>query len=179
MKVVCLGDSITWGWPHGMEYSWVRMLAEAVDAEFINRGIPGNTMGDMLDRFERHVLKAQPTHVMIMGGGNDVMIGESRDRITWNINRMVEMAEEHGIKVIFGLTPPMDFQAQERLLVRIREWMCEYAERKGIPVIDFQPAFYNGYGALREDTLLPDGAHPTKTGYEEMFRQIDLQVFQT
>ncbi|MDD3365087.1 MAG: GDSL-type esterase/lipase family protein, partial [Syntrophomonas sp.] len=53
IKVVCLGDSITWGFPHGTEYSWVRMLDDALSGEVINQGINGNTTSDMLDRFNR------------------------------------------------------------------------------------------------------------------------------
>ncbi len=177
MRVVCLGDSITWGWPHGTQYSWVRMLSEAVDADFINQGIPGNTMEDMLERFNRHVVKYNPTHVIIMGGGNDVLQGESRGRITWNIAKMVEMADESGIKVIFGLTPPMDYPPQERMLAALRAWMTEFASSRSIPIIDFVPAFCHPDGRLRENMLLADGAHPTRLGYEEMFKQIDLDIF--
>lgn len=176
---VCLGDSITWGWPHGKHFSWVRMLADAVDEDFVNQGYPGYTTSDMLNGFERHVLKYSPGRVMIMGGANDVLQGESRARITYNFEKMVEMAENAGIQVIFGLCPPLDYPPLERLLAALRSWMRAYAEEKGIPVIDFTPAFYDKKGCLRGDTLLPDGAHPTVVGYEEMFRQIDLELFKS
>lgn len=177
--IVCLGDSITWGWPYGTQASWVTMLAEAVDADFINQGLPGNTTGDMAARFQRHVVKCNPDCVVIMGGANDVLQGESRARITYNIEQMVEMAENAGIKVIFGLCPPLDYPPLEKLLAVLRTWMSEYAEARGIPVIDFQPAFHDEQGRLRQDTLLPDGAHPTIAGYQEMFKQIDLEIFRS
>lgn len=176
-SIVCLGDSITWGWPHGVQYSWVRMLSEAVDTEFVNQGVPGYTTSDMLSGFNRQVLKYRPAAVVIMGGANDVLQGESRARITYNIEQMVETAENNSIQVIFGLCPPLDYPPMERLLAALRAWMREYARAKDIPVIDFTPAFYDEAGCLRGDTLLPDGAHPTVKGYEEMFKQIDLEIF--
>ena len=68
LKIVCLGDSITWGFPFGPGYSWVRMLDDALEGEFINQGINGNTTSDMLRRFDQSVLKYNPSHVIIMGG---------------------------------------------------------------------------------------------------------------
>ena len=43
MKIVCLGDSITYGFPFGPRVSWVAMLDQVLDAEIINQGINGNT----------------------------------------------------------------------------------------------------------------------------------------
>jgi len=78
----------------------VTMLAQVLDAEVINQGINGNTTTGMLRRFERSVLRYNPTHVIIMGGINDVICGESFDRISWNLREMIEKAEEAGIEVI-------------------------------------------------------------------------------
>ena len=54
-KIVCIGDSITYGFPYGEEASWTRLLAEATGHLIINKGINGNTTGDMLNRFSRDV----------------------------------------------------------------------------------------------------------------------------
>ena len=40
MKIVCLGDSITYGFPFGQRVSWVAMLDQALDAQVINQGKP-------------------------------------------------------------------------------------------------------------------------------------------
>ncbi|HCF49119.1 MAG TPA: GDSL family lipase, partial [Syntrophomonas sp.] len=101
-KIVFLGDSITWGFPWGPSESWVNRLELVLDAELINKGMNGNTTGDMLRRFDRAVLNCRPTHVVISGGINDVFCGESFDRITWNIREMAATAQANGIKVILG-----------------------------------------------------------------------------
>jgi acyl-CoA thioesterase-1 len=177
MKIVCLGDSITYGFPFGPRVSWVAMLDQALDAEIINQGINGNTTTDMLRRFERSVLKYNPTHLIIMGGINDVICGESFDRITWNLREMIEKAQEAGIEVILGLPTAVDEPYWEKLISRIRQWMLDYAAEQGLKVINFAAAFYDENGKVRSDLLLADGGHPDTTGYQAMFDQIDLNIF--
>jgi len=177
-KIVCLGDSITYGFPWGPAVSWVAMLEKALDAEVINKGINGNTTGDMLHRFDRAVSSQNPTHVVIMGGINDVISGESFDRITWNIRSMVERALDSGIKVILGLPTAVDEPSWEKLLERLRTWMKNYAWEKNLAVIEFDKAFYDEKGNVRTDLLLADGGHPDIEGYKAMFAQIDLSIFE-
>lgn len=177
IKIVCLGDSITWGFPFGPNVSWVNMLKDSLGVEVINKGINGNTTSDMLRRFDRAVLSYEPTHVIIMGGANDVLMAESFDRIVTNIRLMAEKAEENNIRVIFGLPTAIDEKCLEDLLARIRDWMRKYAQKKEIPVIEFNRAFYDDNGRLRTELLLMDGAHPMVEGYQEMFKQIDMSIF--
>lgn len=177
-KIVCLGDSITYGFPFGPAFSWVQMLSEVIEAGIINKGINGNTTTDMLERFDRAVLKNDPTHVLIMGGINDVLCRESFDRITWNLRLMAEKAEANDIKVILGLPTAVDEPEFERLLVRIRQWIIQYAAQQNIPIIDFARPFYDENNNVLTELLLADGGHPTIEGYQAMFRMIDLNVFQ-
>ncbi|NLF45139.1 MAG: GDSL family lipase [Syntrophomonadaceae bacterium] len=177
IKVVCLGDSITYGFPYGPEISWVTMLQENLPGQFINRGINGNTTSDMLARFERSVLKHEPTHLIIMGGINDVVWGESLARIKENIKTMVNWALSRNIKVILGMPTAVDEISWESTLNKLRQWLDEYARENNLPVIRFEQAFYTAAGELRTDLLMADGGHPTARGYEEMYKQIDLNIF--
>jgi lysophospholipase L1-like esterase len=178
LRIVCLGDSITYGWPWGPEVSWTTMLEKAIDAEIINRGIPGNTTSQMLERFDKAVLKNNPTHLIIMGGINDIVWQESFDRIVWNLRTMAEKAAQHGIKVIFGMPTVVDDEYIEKLTRRIRNWIKEYSDQQGIAVIDFHMAFYGNDGQILTEHLNADGAHPTKEGYKAMFARIDTSIFQ-
>lgn len=177
MKIVCLGDSITWGFPFGPSASWVTMLGNALGGEVINKGINGNTTSDMLWRFERAVINYEPTHVIIMGGSNDVLCAESYDRIITNLRLMAEKAHENGIKVIFGMPAAIDDKYFEDLLARVRDWINNYAEENEISIIPFNQAFYDKQGNINSKLLLMDGAHPAVEGYKEMFKQIDLGIF--
>ena len=176
-KIVFLGDSISWGFPWGPSFSWVNMLEKVLDAELVNQGVNGNTTLNMLGRFKRSVLRYNPTHVVISGGINDVICGESFDRISWNFREMVEIAQAEGIKVILGTPTAVDDTFFEIPLLRLREWMAKYAQKHNIPLIAFHKAFYTADGAIRDELLLADGGHPTKEGYRLMFELIDLSVF--
>lgn len=177
MKIVCLGDSITYGWPWGPEVSWTTMLGNIIDGEVINRGIPGNTTSQMMERFDKAVLKTNPTHLIIMGGINDIVWQESFDRIVWNLRTMAEKAADHNIKVIFGMPTVVDDEYIEKLTQRIRNWIREYSNQQAIPVIDFDRAFYGQNGEILTELLNADGAHPTKEGYKAMFARIDTSIF--
>ncbi|MGE5416682.1 MAG: GDSL-type esterase/lipase family protein [Acidobacteriota bacterium] len=174
--IVCIGDSITYGFPWGPHVSWTEKLADATGYKVINRGINGNTTTEMLDRFFRHVVDKNPDYVIIMGGANDIVWRESYDRIVWNLGEMARIAKDNGIKVIWGLLTPFDDEEYEARLSRVRKWTKDYAQEQGQATIDFYSAFFTADGSLRTDLLL-DVAHPSQEGYQEMFRMIDLSIF--
>ncbi len=175
-KIVCIGDSITYGFPYGPQVSWTRLLAEATGYKVINRGINGNTTSNMLSRFTRDVLAHSPDYVIIMGGANDIVWRESIDRIVWNLEEMVKLAAEKGIRVVFGLPTPFNEPEYEARLERVRNWMKNYAAENMLETIDFNTAFFDSEGILREELLL-DEAHPTPEGYRQMFDAISLDIF--
>jgi len=176
-RIVCLGDSLTYGFPFGPRTSWTSHLAEITGCEVINEGINGNTTGDMLRRFERSVLAHRPTHLVIMGGTNDVVWRESHDRIVSNLKALIDTALTNGIKPVLGLPIPIDDEEMERRLARIRQWMKEYAREKNLPVIDFYSAFIDSEGRLIDKYFL-DGAHPSREGYAAMAKVLDPSIFE-
>ncbi|NLJ73085.1 MAG: GDSL family lipase [Syntrophomonadaceae bacterium] len=175
--IVCLGDSTTYGFPFGPLDSWVKILSEELKAEIINKGINGNTTTNMLYRFDNAVLKHKPHYVIITGGINDVVSGESLDRILHNITTMVEKAENHNVIPIIGLPTPVDFKPWEKVLQNLRQLLVEYANERNIALINFAQAFYNTDGTINTKLLLDDGGHPSREGYKQMFKQINLAVF--
>lgn len=177
VKIVCLGDSTTFGFPYGPQDSWVKMLDEEIFGEVINKGINGNTTTDMLNRFERAVIVNKPDYVIITGGINDVVASESLDRIKYNITKMVETALAHNITPVLGLPSAVDYPPWEKSLQKLRNWIREYAANINLQAIDFAAAFYDSDGHLITSLLLADGGHPSRDGYKQMFMQIDPNIF--
>ncbi|MFN8562436.1 MAG: GDSL-type esterase/lipase family protein [Anaerolineae bacterium] len=71
MKIVCLGDSLTWVGYGGSYYTeLVRLMPEH---EWINAGVGGNTVINLLRRLDEDVLSHQPDGVFVMVGGNDAV----------------------------------------------------------------------------------------------------------
>ncbi|MGE5453838.1 MAG: GDSL-type esterase/lipase family protein [Methylocystaceae bacterium] len=173
--IICLGDSLTWGYPYGPEVSWVNLIPELYNLEAINRGINGNTTGEMLERFDRHVLQKKPKYVIITGGANDVFWRESVDAIIYNYQQMLQQAEQSGIKVIIGLTPPVDDPEMEARLKMVRTRLLELAQIKELQVIDFTPPFYEADGSVNGKLFL-DGAHPSRQGYLLMGKCLPTKI---
>lgn len=163
--IVCLGDSLTWGYPYGPEVSWVKLLPELYGLEAVNRGINGDTTSEMLNRFDRHVAQKKPQYVIITGGANDVYLQESVDAIIYNYQQMIQLAQAAKIRIIIGLTPPVDEPGMEARLKKVRARLMELAQTQQLQVIDFTPPFYHPDGSVNGDLFL-DGAHPTRQGYQ-------------
>lgn len=174
--IACLGDSLTWGFPYGTPYSWVNLVSQRTGLKMINLGLNGNTTEDMLHRFPFQVLPAKPTHVVLMGGTNDIIMQETFPRITLNLQNLVEMAQKHKIIPILGLPIPLGWKEAEVRLERIRAWMRDLARTQNLKVIDFNRAFYqvNSEGEwIPRWELMLDGSHPAIEGYIAMADQFD------
>ena len=47
MRMICIGDSLTYGFGVPVESSWVEILNRESRAQVINKGISGDTSGGM------------------------------------------------------------------------------------------------------------------------------------
>ncbi|WP_378956692.1 GDSL-type esterase/lipase family protein [Pelosinus sp. sgz500959] len=168
IKIVGIGDSITFGFPYEPAVSWFNRTAKQLNLEYINSGINGDTTVGMLERFYRHVLRHNPSHVIIMGGTNDAYAGIAVKEVINNIRTMAETAVENGITPILGLPISCDDVAEENLLRQYREEMRQFAGDNRIVMIDFHKAMVEENGVHIKENLHCDGIHPNHAGYEVM-----------
>jgi len=167
-KIVAIGDSITYGFPYSPEVSWVQLASQRLGISIINKGINGNTTGEMSARFERDVIRLLPSHVIIMGGTNDACAGMEAEEVEANIRYMAETAQQRGIMPIIGLPIPCNYPQDEYTLGLYREDMREYALAKHVPLIDFYTAFLQSGSRRPETTYYADVLHPNERGYQVM-----------
>ncbi|MBU7005359.1 GDSL-type esterase/lipase family protein [Phosphitispora fastidiosa] len=166
-KMVCLGDSITWGYPYGPEYSWVALAETALGTPMINKGINGETALDLWRRFARDVISNVPSHVFIMAGTNDASIGVSLEEFKRSILQMTAGAWEKEIRPVLGLPIPSSDRFLENNLQKYRQWLTEYSETSGVLVVDFSPAMTDLSGQINYGCY-NDEVHPSKAGYRAM-----------
>ncbi len=166
-KLVCLGDSITWGFPFGPEYSWVEISAQALGFPIINRGINGETAEDLLYRFGLDVLAHKPSHVFIMAGINDACMNISLESFQDKIFRMHTKAGSQGIIPILALPTPTGDDYLEYILKKYRQWLTEFALTSNTALVDFAPAMLLPDYTLNPDCFI-DAVHPSKAGYRSM-----------
>lgn len=91
-KVVCIGDSLTEGYGIQEHERWSNLVADQSEIEIINSGISGDTSAGMLSRFNKMVIKLNPTHVIITGGTNDLLLNIPDNQIIANILAMTRYA---------------------------------------------------------------------------------------
>lgn len=167
LKIVALGDSITYGFPYLPELSWVRLVSDELGIAMLNKGINGDTTWGMLERFALDVTAHQPSHVIILGGANDAFEGIIANEALDNISKMVQTAGKSGIVPFVGLPPPCNF-AEEALLEQYRQLLRWYTAANNIGLIDFYAAMLNPAGDGIREGLHFDGVHPNEAGYRVM-----------
>ncbi|MDR1702446.1 MAG: GDSL-type esterase/lipase family protein [Sporomusaceae bacterium] len=166
-KIVALGDSLTYGFPYSPGDAWVRLLRDLTGWQILNKGVNGDTTGQMLKRFKRDCLAYEPVGVIITGGTNDAFARIDVDAVLANIAAMVKGALEHGIKAVIGLPPPVNPPQDEKFLALYRAEMQGFALENSLGVIDFYNAFLSGSGRVRTE-LFSDTSHPNLEGHKIM-----------
>ena len=56
MKLICIGDSLTFGYGVHLSQRWTQLCAQETGWELVNEGINGDTTGGMLARMQGGVL---------------------------------------------------------------------------------------------------------------------------
>lgn len=106
MRIVFLGDSLTWG---GYGGNFVKWVAEAMpEYEIINAGVGGDTVVNLLRRLESVLESHAPDAVFVMVGGNDATSYTMPK--TRGYYRKAKQLEE-------GMVTPEEFEATYRELL--------------------------------------------------------------
>lgn len=166
--VVFIGDSITENW----------QLADPkfFEAEFVNRGISGQTTSQMLVRFRADVVALKPRIVHIMAGTNDIAGNTGPIRmqdVQNNIMSMVDLALGNDIQVALASIPPAaEFNWRPEIdpvptIRKMNDWLRAYAKEKQLRYIDYHSVLSGESGELKSE-FGNDGVHPNRRGYEVM-----------
>ncbi len=176
--IVCLGDSITYGFPFGPDASWVNLGAKALGIKLINKGANGDTTRSMRMRFSRDVTSLKPAYVIIMGGANDAFMGYTLEKYQDNITEMVTAAVNNGICPVIGLPAPIsigEFVTDEVGVAScelecFRNWAEEFAADEELPVLDFYAPLLAPITGSAVPAYFCDEAHPSLEGYKALGR---------
>lgn len=183
MKVLCLGDSLTYGYGLPRDQIWTALAAAGTGVEFVNRALNGNTTGGMLAALHREMEAASPDAVVLMGGSNDIIYGGDIGGAKSNLGAMVHIASAACVLPILGTPlrscPPirtewaamMDGQETEQMIDVYAQWIRRLSRTFRLPLIDFYQTFPQRiiqHGWALRDCYMEDGLHPNSRGHSVM-----------
>ena len=176
MRIVCIGDSMTFGYKIPRAKTWIALVQQQLGVELINCGVTGDTSGGMLARFERALLENRPDAVFIMGGVNDLINGAWIGTVQSNLAAMAHQAMARQIVPILTVPAPLrsqnirsdwcllaDFVEVDRQMVVLREWLLLFGQIFHVDIIDLY-RFFQSYGEA-DDLYQADGIHLTQAGH--------------
>ncbi len=168
-KILCLGDSLTEAYGVPSNKGWVYLLEQELRINIINAGISGDTTTGMLGRCESLLKEHQPTHLLILGGTNDILFGLKDEFIISNIHAMSRHAKFYDVECIVGI--PTSIINENRFnflkesvterIINFQEVLIEYCKEDEKDVIDF--SVY-----INPEHYLEDGVHLNESGHIEM-----------
>ena len=180
VRVVFMGNSITEAWP-------VIRPDFFKDANYIGRGISGQTTPQMLLRFRKDVINLQPEVVVLLAGINDIAGNTGFtpiELIAENIMSMVELAQQNNIKVVLcSVLPAIDFPWNPGLepvnkVIELNKMIQTYAVQNNIPYVDYHTAMKDENNGLKvpEFTTADDLVHPNEAGYIVMEKLVQPAI---
>src|SRR5262245_15234994 len=197
--IVCFGDSLTVGFqtptednPQGIETPYGQFLQELTGSgvRVSVSGVCGELTGEMAMRFRSAVLERQPTHVVILGGTNDLGWNAAPTDIMRNLLKMYELAAAAGIKPVPVTVPSIrmgdDLRTEEE-----RRWFAahldrrhqlnglilRYADSKDLAAIDLFAATLEPETQQLAARYSNDGLHLTTSGYRLLAERLYREVF--
>lgn len=186
-KLVCMGDSLTYGYGVPRLQIWTALAGERLGLEVVNAGVNGDTTAGMLSRMERDVFSRAPSHVLLMGGGNDVFAAGTGLTARTGLWAMVHQAMAKGIAPLLGLPPRLvpdevppqwaavigDVAGAASALEELNGWLRAAAGGFGIRTVDFSGCLDGAPG------LRLDGIHPSAAGHRRMAEALCANLINT
>ncbi len=173
MKIICIGDSLTFGYGVWRMDCWVSLLEKRTELRVLNRGYNGDTTAYMLQRSKNKIIPYETSEgdiVIIMGGANDTLTyGANADDVK-NILKICDLALEKNATPIIGIQPgfmesaypfygPLDSVKLNENFNAFAEALIAEAEARELTYLDLRPV-------LNTPELFEDCVHPTEEGHE-------------
>lgn len=159
--LLILGDSLSAAYNIPQSSGWVslleeRLATEAPDWQVVNASVSGETTTGGLTRLPDLLRQHQPQIVLLELAGNDGLRGLPSQRITSNLQQMIDLSQDADAKVLLAgiLLPP---SYGRRYLDEFEKIFPELAASNQLPLIPF---LLEGV-ADQAELMQEDGIHPT------------------
>ncbi len=200
------GDSITDGNRgrntdpnHIMGHGYAFSIASRLGADFpekkltfYNRGISGNKVTDLADRWQKDTLDLKPNVLSILVGINDTssvvfsqpdaVTAEKYEEVYWSL---LSHTKAQFPEILFVLCNPFilpvgkvkeNWDAYKTDLAKRQSSILKLVKEFDAVFVDFQQVFDQACKRTNADYWIWDGVHPTVAGHELMAREWIKQV---
>ena len=193
-RILFIGDSITdcsrdKTNPADIGKGYVALLQPRIDGRCINRGISGNRVRDVQQRFAETVAETQPDHITVYVGINDVVhifkrfIPQTEEQFAAEYTELLKSAKDTARPLLViapfllpatGLPQPEPWRPlpgemykKWRAALNSRlEVIREQCQSSGIPLLELDPLFHAAAQNQPPASLTLDGVHPTAAGHQ-------------
>ena len=164
-SIIFFGDSLVYGVGATKGNDMPSLLSKKFNREFMNKGVPGDTTKDGLERLERDVLQHNPGLVLLLLGGNDVLQKIDQEETFTNLGIIIDRIQAQGGQVILiGVRGGLLLDSYDDNYMRLA-W-----EKKIVHVPDILD------GIFTDPSLKADRVHPNDDGYQKMFERLEPAV---
>lgn len=171
--IVVYGDSISAAYGMNASEGWVSLLTARLNTQrpseyqVINASVSGETTGGGLTRLPKTLEVHQPDILILELGANDGLRGYPIDRMTSNLNTMVNLAHSAETQVLLvGMVLPPNYG--QRYTTAFESMFTDIAAKHAIPLVPFLLD-----GATTDRALIQrDGLHPTADAQPKLLNDI-------
>jgi lysophospholipase L1-like esterase len=184
-RVVLIGDSGIARWPtERLSKRW----------QFVNRGVGGETVGQVAQRFDVDALSLDPDAIVLGAGGNDLIAADFLDpaarravidRTCETLKELSRRAAERGIPILVATLAPPSRPDIRRLPVwresvrdsvaEVNQRIRQYGSQSGVGVVDFS-AVLSGDDRRTPDKFRADTLHLNPLGYNRLASALYLAL---
>ena len=170
--ILAFGDSLTLGYGVQPHESYPQVLSQLSGHKVINAGVSGETTAQGLKRLEAVLEQNQPQLLILLEGGNDLLLKVPSERTQDNLAKMIELAQSKQIPLLLigvperglmGKTTGLYKQLAERYQIPLEANIVANLMKRLSMKSDFVHFNALGYQTLAEsiyETLQSTGALP-------------------
>lgn len=160
--ILAFGDSLTYGTGASAQHDYPSILAQMIDREVINEGVPGEISAEGRQRLPASLDEYRPGLLILIHGGNDILKQIAVEQTRDNLKAMIAEARQRNIPVVMLGVPAFGI-----VFLHSAKFYEELAESEGIASdLEIVP------NILADNTLKSDAVHPNDQGYQRLAENI-------
>ncbi len=177
--IVCLGDSLTYGYEVRRSAVWTAIGGRESGARVVNRGVNGLMTAGMLACCNHDLINENPHAVLLMGGANDILSGLDPSVPEKNMAAMIDRARDAAITPLVGIPVPFcppiredwaamaDFPERTPVYEVYVECLRELCSARECGVVDFRAglAAHARKTGVSPRSFYRDGIHLNEAGH--------------